>query len=95
MLRKRVKAHLLQHGADEVGGLEQLQVDVHVEGHLPLLLQLLLLRRLVLVPARRTLPPLMTSPDVSHGLTTMPLESTGVSKTSSLLLDPIPNACNI
>ena len=43
-------AHLLQHGADEVGGLQELQVDVHVEGHLPPPLQLLLLRRLVLVP---------------------------------------------
>ena len=43
-------AHLLQHGAYEVGGLQELQVDVHVEGHLPPPLQLLLLRRLILVP---------------------------------------------
>ena len=43
--------YLKQHSADEVRGLEQLQVDVHVERHLPPALQLLLLGRLVLVPA--------------------------------------------
>ena len=49
-------AYLLQHGADEVGRLQKLQVDVHVEGHLPPPLQLLLLRRLVLVPASSAIP---------------------------------------
>ena len=42
---------LQQHGSNEVHALQQLQVDVHVEGHLPSPLQLLLLRRLVLVSA--------------------------------------------
>jgi len=42
---------LQQHGSNEVHALQQLQVDVHVEGHLPPPLQLLLLRRLILVPA--------------------------------------------
>ncbi len=44
---------LQQHGSNEVHALQQLQVDVHVEGHLPPPLQLLLLRRLVLVSATR------------------------------------------
>ena len=48
----RATAHLQQHGRDEVRGLQQLQVDVHVERHLAPPLQLLLLGRLVLVPAR-------------------------------------------
>lgn len=46
-------AHLLQHGAYEVDRLQELQVDVHVKGHLPPLLQLLLLWCLILVPAVR------------------------------------------
>ena len=41
---------LQQHCSNEVDALQQLQVDVHVEGHLTPPLQLLLLRRLVLVP---------------------------------------------
>lgn len=48
---RRVESYLLQHGAYEVGGLQQLQVDVHVEGHLAPPFQLLLLWRFVLVPA--------------------------------------------
>ena len=32
-----------EHGGDQVDALQQLQVDVHVEGHLPGLLDLLLL----------------------------------------------------
>lgn len=47
----RQHGHLQQHGGDEVHGFQQLQVDVHVEGHLAPPLQFLLLRRLVLVPA--------------------------------------------
>mmetsp|Transcript_1412 Transcript_1412/g.5588 ORF Transcript_1412/g.5588 Transcript_1412/m.5588 type:complete len:298 (+) Transcript_1412:920-1813(+) len=36
--------HLQQHSADQMHRLQQLQVDVHVEGHLPTPLQLLTLR---------------------------------------------------
>ena len=58
--------HLLQHGTDEVGGLEELQVDVHVEGHLPPPLQLLLLRRLVLVPVKVFCPNETVSPSGAY-----------------------------
>lgn len=27
--------YLLEHGTDEVGRLKELQIDVHMEGHLP------------------------------------------------------------
>ena len=47
------ECHLLQHGADKVRGLKQLQVDVHVERHLPPPLQLFLLWGLVLVPKQQ------------------------------------------
>lgn len=43
---------LQQHCSNQVHALQQLQVDVHVKGHLAPPFQLLLLRRLVLVPAR-------------------------------------------
>ena len=43
---------LQQRGAREVHRLHHLEVDVHVERHLPPPLQLLLLGRLLLVPAR-------------------------------------------
>ena len=42
---------LQQHGSNEVHALKQLQVDVHMEGHLAPPFQFLLLRCLVLVPA--------------------------------------------
>mmetsp|Transcript_34038 Transcript_34038/g.75462 ORF Transcript_34038/g.75462 Transcript_34038/m.75462 type:complete len:380 (+) Transcript_34038:1188-2327(+) len=41
--------HLEQHGGDQVDGLNHLQGDVHVEGHLAALLHQLLLRSLLLV----------------------------------------------
>lgn len=43
-----LRAHLQEHGTDEVASLQELQVDVHVEGHLPPALQLLLLWCLLL-----------------------------------------------
>ena len=44
---------LEKHGADEVGRLDKLQGDVHMEGHLTPLLHQLLLGGLFLVPSNR------------------------------------------
>jgi len=30
-----IRMYLLEHGTDEVGRLKELQIDVHMEGHLP------------------------------------------------------------
>ena len=58
-LRVRVpgakKARLEQHRTEQVDALEQVQVDVHVEGHLPPLLELLLLGGAVVPPHRHAL----------------------------------------
>ena len=46
-----------QHGSNEVHAFQQLQIDVHVEGHLSAPFQLLLLGCLVLVPVQKGMVP--------------------------------------
>lgn len=64
---------LQQHGGYQVDALEQLQVDVHVEGHLPALLDLLLLLVALLHAAhQQPLPQQLLGPparlDVQQGI---------------------------